>query len=179
MKIQTKQKYVLLAGMTGFVLGICSANLWMKEYILDIGIFNQFFLEQYNRLEIVYEEYFWYLIKNRGVFLLILTAAAGTKDRKSAVILTVIWLGFCVGMVICTAIARLGIKGIVLCVIAVMPQGVFYILSGILLFEYMLEYPVVRWNSGKTIKLIMLVLLGMITECYVNPVIIRMFLKTL
>lgn len=48
MKIQTKQKYVLLAGMTGFVLGICSANLWMKEYILDIGIFNQFFLEQYN-----------------------------------------------------------------------------------------------------------------------------------
>ena len=166
MKIQTKQKYVLLAGMTGFVLGICSANLWMKEYILDIGIFNQFFLEQYNRLEIVYEEYFWYLIKNRGVFLLILTAAAGTRYRKSAVILTVIWLGFCVGMVIC-------------CVIAVMPQGVFYILSGILLFEYMLEYPVVRWNSGKTIKLIMLVLLGMITECYVNPVIIRMFLKTL
>ena len=122
MKIQTKQKYVLLAGMTGFVLGICSANLWMKEYILDIGIFNQFFLEQYNRLEIVYEEYFWYLIKNRGVFLLILTAAAGTRYRKSAVILTVIWLGFCVGMVICTAIARLGIKGIVLCVIAVMPQ---------------------------------------------------------
>ena len=113
------------------------------------------------------------------VFLLILTAAAGTRYRKSAVILTVIWLGFCVGMVICTAIARLGIKGIVLCVIAVMPQGVFYILSGILLFEYMLEYPVVRWNSGKTIKLIMLVLLGMITECYVNPVIIRMFLKTL
>ena len=55
MKIQTKQKYVFLAGMTGFVLGICSANLWMKEYILDIGIFNQFFLEQYNRLEIVYE----------------------------------------------------------------------------------------------------------------------------
>lgn len=117
MKIQTKQKYVLLAGMTGFVLGICSANLWMKEYILDIGIFNQFFLEQYNRLEIVYEEYFWYLIKNRGVFLLILTAAAGTRYRKSAVILTVIWLGFCVGMVICTAIARLGIKGIVLCVL--------------------------------------------------------------
>lgn len=131
MKIQTKQKYVLLAGMTGFVLGICSANLWMKEYILDIGIFNQFFLEQYNRLEIVYEEYFWYLIKNRGVFLLILTAAAGTRYRKSAVILTVIWLGFCVGMVICTAIARLGIKGIVLCVIAVMPQGVFYILSAV------------------------------------------------
>ena len=90
------------------------------------------------------------LIKNRGVFLLILTAAAGTRYRKSAVILTVIWLGFCVGMVICTAIARLGIKGIVLCVIAVMPQGVFYILSGILLFEYMLN---ILWSGGIPEKL--------------------------
>ena len=55
MRIQGEQKYVLLAGMTGFLLGICSANLWMKQYVLDIGILNQYFLEQYNRADIVYE----------------------------------------------------------------------------------------------------------------------------
>ena len=48
MRIQGEQKYVLLAGMTGFLLGICSANLWMKQYVLDIGILNQYFLEQYS-----------------------------------------------------------------------------------------------------------------------------------
>ena len=57
MRIQGEQKYVLLAGMTGFLLGICSANLWMKQYVLDIGILNQYFLEQYNRADIVYEAY--------------------------------------------------------------------------------------------------------------------------
>ena len=49
-RIQGEQKYVLLAGMTGFLLGICSANLWMKQYVLDIGILNQYFLEQYNHI---------------------------------------------------------------------------------------------------------------------------------
>ena len=63
MRIQGEQKYVLLAGMTGFLLGICSANLWMKQYVLDIGILNQYFLEQYNRADIVYEAYLWYLVK--------------------------------------------------------------------------------------------------------------------
>ena len=35
MKIQTKQKYVLLAGMTGFVLEICSAKS------LDEGVYTR------------------------------------------------------------------------------------------------------------------------------------------
>ena len=77
--------------MTGFVLGICSANLWMKEYILDIGIFNQFFLEQYNRADIVYEAYLWYLVKSRGTPFVLLLAAAGTRYRKTAVMLAVVW----------------------------------------------------------------------------------------
>ena len=49
MRIQGEQKYVLLAGMTGFLLGICSANLWMKQYVLDIGILNQYFRKQRDR----------------------------------------------------------------------------------------------------------------------------------
>ena len=115
MRIQGEQKYVLLAGMTGFLLGICSANLWMKQYVLDIGILNQYFLEQYNRADIVYEAYLWYLVKSRGTPFVLLLAAAGTRYRKTAVMLTVVWLGFCFGMVICMAIIKLGSKGILLC----------------------------------------------------------------
>ena len=84
---------MLLAGMTGFLLGICSANLWMKQYVLDIGILNQYFLEQYNRADIVYEAYLWYLVKSRGTPFVLLLAAAGTRYRKTAVMLTVVWLG--------------------------------------------------------------------------------------
>ena len=121
MRIQGEQKYVLLAGMTGFLLGICSANLWMKQYVLDIGILNQYFLEQYNQADIVYEAYLWYLVKSRGTPFVLLLAAAGTRYRKMAVMLTVVWLGFCFGMVICMAIIKLGSKGIVHIVTALAP----------------------------------------------------------
>ena len=151
MRIQGEQKYVLLAGMTGFLLGICSANLWMKQYVLDIGILNQYFLEQYNRADIVYEAYLWYLVKSRGTPFVLLLAAAGTRYRKTAVMLTVVWLGFCFGMVICMAIIKLGSKGIVLIVTALAPQGIFYAMAGIVLFRYMLEYPMVRWDHYRVL----------------------------
>ena len=172
MRIQGEQKYVLLAGMTGFLLGICSANLWMKQYVLDIGILNQYFLEQYNQTDIVYEAYLWYLVKSRGTPFVLLLAAAGTRYRKTAVMLAAVWLGFCFGMVICTAIIKLGSKGIA-------PQGIFYAMAGIVLFRYMLEYPMVRWDVGRSIRLGLFLMLGIITECYVNPVLTGLFLKTL
>ena len=143
MRIQGEQKYVLLAGMTGFLLGICSANLWMKQYVLDIGILNQYFLEQYNQADIVYEAYLWYLVKSRGTPFVLLLAAAGTRYRKMAVMLTVVCLGFCFGIVICMA------------------------------------YPMVRWDAGRSIRLGLFLMLGIITECYVNPVLTGLFLKTL
>ena len=160
MRIQGEQKYVLLAGMTGFLLGICSANLWMKQYVLDIGILNQYFLEQYNQTDIVYEAYLWYLVKSRGTPFVLLLAAAGTRYRK-------------------TAIIKLGSKGIVLIVTALAPQGIFYAMAGIVLFRYMLEYPMVRWDAGRSIRLGLFLMLGIITECYVNPVLTGLFLKTL
>ena len=73
----------------------------------------------------------------------------------------------------------MGVKGIVLTVTALMPQGLFYALAGILLFHYMLEYPVVRWDTGKSIRLGLLVMMGILAECYVNPVIVGLFLKTI
>ena len=129
--------------------------------------------------DIVYEAYLWYLVKSRGTPFVLLLAAAGTRYRKTAVMLTVVWLGFCFGMVICMAIIKLGSKGIVLIVTALAPQGIFYAMAGIVLFRYMLEYPMVRWDAGRSIRLGLFLMLGIITECYVNPVLTGLFLKTL
>ena len=46
-------------------------------------------------------------------------------------------------------------------------------------FRYMLEYPMVRWDAGRSIRLGLFLMLGIITECYVNPVLTGLFLKTL
>ena len=81
--------------------------------------------------------------------------------------------------VVCMAIIKLGSKGIVLIVTALAPQGIFYAMAGIVLFRYMLEYPMVRWDAGRSIRLGLFLMLGIITECYVNPVLTGLFLKTL
>ena len=71
--------------MTGFLLGICSANLWMKQYVLDIGILNQYFLEQYNQTDIVYEAYLWYLVKTRGTpFVLLLGCSRNALQENGS-----------------------------------------------------------------------------------------------
>ncbi len=69
-------------------------------------------------------------------------------------------------------------KGSSFHVTALAPQGIFYAMAGIVLFRYMLEYPMVRWD-GKSIRFGLFLMLGIITECYVNPVLTGLFLKTL
>lgn len=165
--------------MAGFILGICSANIWMKEYVLDIGIFQQYFLEQYSQTDIVYRDYLWYLTKSRGSRALLLFAAAGTRYKKPAVLIVTLWLGFCFGMTTSVAVMKMGLKGIILIIMASLPQGIFYGMAGIILLGYMLEYPMVRWNAGKSLKVGVLLTAGLLTECYVGPVILKVFLKTI
>ena len=118
MKKLSMKNYVFAVGIAGFLAGSVCVNLWMKEYIWDIGIFHEFFLEQYQQMDIRTEAYLWYLIKVRSIPLVILAAVSGTRYKKAAVLLSILWAGFCAGMVLCTAIARLQLKGIVLCLVA-------------------------------------------------------------
>ena len=154
MKKLSMKNYVFAVGIAGFLAGSVCVNLWMKEYIWDIGIFHEFFLEQYQQMDIRTEAYLWYLIKVRSIPLVILA-------------------------VLCTAIARLQLKGIVLCLVALVPHGLLYAAGYLLLFRYMLGYPLVRWQIQKTVKLVLIMSVGMLMEYYVNPVIVHMFLKSL
>lgn len=173
------KNYVFAVGIAGFLAGSVCVNLWMKEYIWDIGIFHEFFLEQYQQMDIRTEAYLWYLIKVRSIPLVILAAVSGTRYKKAAVLLSILWAGFCAGMVLCTAIARLQLKGIVLCLVALVPHGLLYAAGYLLLFRYMLGYPLARWQIQKTVKLVLIMSVGMLMEYYVNPVIVHMFLKSL
>lgn len=173
------KRYVFAAGMAGFITGILCANLWMKEYVLNIGIFHDFFLEQYQQKDIRTEAYLWYLIRIRSIPVLVFAALSKTRYRKMVVVLTILWTGFCMGLVLCTAIIKLKLKGIVLCMFALVPHGLFYAVGYITLFRYMLEYPVASWNKAKTWKWLLIMTAGVLSECYINPVIVHIFLKTL
>ena len=87
MKVQEIKKYFVLFYMFGFLAGILSANFIAGEYLADLGIFHEFFMEQYMQTPIDNSEYFWYLLRLRITPLVILGLAGCTKFRKAAVLL--------------------------------------------------------------------------------------------
>ena len=48
-----------------------------------------------------------------------------------------------------------------------------------ILLWYFFSYPESRWNLSKTVSFLLFIAVGILLECYVNPVIMQMFLKTL
>lgn len=179
MRIQEDRRIFVLYYMVGFFAGILYGNIQSKDYIISMGIFNEYFLKQYYVSDINTTKYLWYVAKIRLFPSAILGLFGGTKLKKEAAAGFVIWTGFSSGLLITSAVMKMGVKGILLCLIALVPQFAFYMASYILLIVYLYFYPKVRWNRMKTIVFLLFLVIGILLECYVNPVIVQMFLGTL
>lgn len=170
-------KVMILYYMAGFLGGILYTNLISKEYAVSLGIFNDYFLNQYVQSELAGGSYLWYLIKIRvaplfGVFLL-----GMAHIRKLAAAVFLIWTGFLCGMIFTSASMRLGIKGIVLCLAALLPQAVFYGAGYAVLLMGLYYYPKINWNFQKTIAVFLAICIGVALECYMSPVLVKIILK--
>lgn len=165
--------------MLGFMAGIVYANLMSKDYITSMGIFNEFFLNQYSQTEIDVAEYIWYVARIRLAPVILIAALGCTRLRKAVVAAALLWTGFSGGMLMTSAVLKMGLKGLILCLVALTPHFVFYIVGYIILLWYLFTYPEGRWNLSKTVSLVLFVAVGILLECYVNPVLMQMFLGTL
>ncbi|MGF0033757.1 stage II sporulation protein M [Bariatricus sp. SGI.154] len=179
MKIRESRKFLVLFCMVGFFLGIMYANLMSKDYITSMGIFNDFFLNQYSQTEIDVVEYIWYVAKIRITPVILAGALGCTKLRKVVVAVILLWTGFSGGMLMTSAVLKMGLKGLILCLVALMPHFVFYIAGYMILLWYFFTYPKARWNLSKTVSMVLFIAVGILLECYVNPVLMQMFLGTL
>lgn len=167
------KKYVLLLCMAGFLAGIVYANLAVSSLLSEAGIFNDYFLTQYSQADVLITDYLWYITKIRMGWLLMLAVLGCTKAKKAAAGLFLIWTGFSCGMVMTTAVVKMGLKGLLLCLAALMPHIFFYGAGYLILVFTCLRYPESRWNASKTISVILLVLTGILLECYVNPAVMQ------
>lgn len=179
MKIHESQRFLGLFCMLGFLVGIIYANVVSEDYIGNMGVFNEFFLNQYMQMDIDELEYIWYLIQVRVIPLGLLCALGCTKLRRAVVAAFLLWTGFSCGMIMTSAVLKMGVKGIILCLIALTPHIFFYIGGYVVLIWYLYTYPLSKWNLSKTISMMLFIAVGVLLECYVNPVIMQAFLKTL
>lgn len=179
MKVQEIKKYFVLFYMFGFLAGILSANFIAGEYLADLGIFHEFFMEQYMQTPIDNSEYFWYLLRLRITPLVILGLAGCTKFRKAAVLLFLMWTGLLSGLILTVAVMQRGFGGILLCLVGVLPQLPLYTAGYLILLWFLFCYPKRTWSAVKTICFFLFMAVGLILECTVNPVLMRMFLSSI
>lgn len=178
MQIQKNRKYFFLFYMLGFLAGILYTNIVSADYVATMGIFNEYFLNQYVQTEVVVPELFWYILKVRVMPFLMMAMAGCLKIRKAVVVIFLAWTGFISGILITSAVMKMGIRGIIFCMIALMPHFLFYIVAYLILMWYLFFYPAFRWNMSQTMALILLFGMGIALECYVNPILMKMFIKT-
>lgn len=165
--------------MLGFLAGILYANIQSKDYITSMGIFNEYFLSQYSAADIEVSKYLWYVAKIRTIPAVLLAALGCTKFRKGIAAAMLLWTGFSGGLLVTAAVMKMGIKGILLCLISLVPHFAFYGAGYVLLLWYLFFFPEIKWNLSKTVMVVLFLCVGILLECYVNPVLMQMFIQTL
>ena len=156
-----RKKYQLpMLYLIGFGMGILYANFIAKNYVTMTGIFHEYFLNQYTQVKIINEDYLWYLLR--------LTAAG-----------ILLWTGFAAGILSVAAVLRMGLCGMLLCIAGIFPQYIFYVPAYLLLIRYYYRYPQSEWNGTKTGFTVMMIVAGILSEVYLNPGIVRWFVKVL
>lgn len=164
--------------MFGFFIGNIYANLFIKDYIASIGIFSEYFFNHYVLTEINEKQYLFYLLRLRIFPAIILCGAAITRIRRAVVLAFLVWTGFLCGIVVAAAIIKMGILGSVFAFLIAFPHMIFYFGGYMLLLWNINKYPKTKQNYLQIVIVFSLICIGIIAECYVNPLLIKMFLKT-
>ncbi|HIX99804.1 MAG TPA: stage II sporulation protein M [Candidatus Dorea intestinigallinarum] len=166
--------------LAGFVGGILYANTGARDHILAAGIFSDYFLEQYTQAEIQTQDYFWYILSVRAGLLGVIALMGQMKKlRRWIVAAVLVWTGFLGGLFFTAAVIKLGPVGILFCLAAIIPQALFYIAGYGIVLWYFYSFPRASWNSAKTVGTILTIGVGIISESYLNPIFLKIFLKTI
>ena len=173
-------KIFLALCLAGFVGGILYANTGARDHILAAGIFSDYFLEQYTQAEIQTQDYFWYILSVRAGLLEVIALMGQMKKlRRWIVAAVLVWTGFLGGLFFTAAVIKLGPVGILFCLAAIIPQALFYIAGYGIVLWYFYSFPRASWNSAKTVGTILTIGVGIISESYLNPIFLKIFLKTI
>lgn len=173
-------KIFLALCLAGFVGGILYANTGAQDHILAAGIFSDYFLEQYTQAEIQTQDYFWYILSVRAGLLGVIALMGQMKKlRRWIVAAVLVWTGFLGGLFFTAAVIKLGPVGILFCLAAIIPQALFYIAGYGIVLWYFYSFPRASWNSAKTVGTILTIGVGIISESYLNPIFLKIFLKTI
>lgn len=176
---KSKGQLLILFLAVGFLVGIIYENIVARESVVLSKLFLRSNLERYLQTNIVSEKYLWYVAKARLIILATICTFSCFRWKKLLVIFCLTICGFFVGVMSVAAVMQLGIKGVLICMAGILPQGIFYAMAYSMLFVYWFRYPEGLWNRTKLLFVIIMFLAGIVLESYVNPMLIKLIIKIL
>lgn len=179
MNVTELKRIFSIIGTLGFIGGIFYTNMLAHDYLSMTSVFNQYYLEEFMGTDILANDFIIHVTILRLLPIIILMILAYTKFHKVGILAMVMWIGFLWGIYLSVGVVVLGIKGIIICVLGIIPQIFFYIPAYLMVMVYAHQYPVVRWNIGKTLVVILCILCGVVIECNLNPMIMKWFINIL
>lgn len=174
---KSKNQLLFLFLAVGFLIGIIYENVITARSIIPAELFSTSNLQAYLKVDIITEKYLWYVAKERILLLALLCVLSCLPWKKLFVSASLLICGFLTGVLTVSAVLQLGIKGILLCFIGILPQGIFYGMAYGMLFTYWFHFPERKWNRVKTIFVILMFMAGIMVETYVNPFLIKLFIR--
>jgi stage II sporulation protein M len=138
--------------------------------IASWDIFNSNYLSEYADVSINSMLLWQYVIRARLRDFFILCLVGFTVFCRPVLLIYLLFLGICAGTLISAAVMHFGFMGLILYMVSVLPQYLFYGIA--LYFTYKILY--IRTAKMKNICLVLgiamvLILLGTYTEAYLNP----------
>ena len=171
MKIKRNQLLMMLL-VTGFFIGI----LYVSAVKVESAIFENDILLDLKIYKLDYKKYLLYIVKERiGLLLLIIFLGQVHWRCVYAGILTVM-IGVNLGSVACISFIGMGIKGLFLCIVGIVPYACCYGLVLNILIGYWFEDKARRWRASKTAGILFFLCLGILSEVYVSPFLMKIFL---
>ena len=177
MKSLQVKKQLLAFFMPGFLIGILYANCFLKQTIVDTNLFDVEILKKYTEINSFGNIYFLYIVQIRLIPFALLMALAFTKIKKLLMPIVVSGSAFSIGILLTVAVIKMGMKGVLLCIVSVIPQTICYVPAYLVLLIYCMQYPSGQWSRQKTVFAFGMLMIGMMIEAYLTPVIIRSILR--
>ncbi len=166
----------LLLLFSGLFVGI--GLVQMQKEAQFSGIFSEYFLNQYASLRIDTGKLLGYVGRCRAGQYMLLICLGGLSAASAALGILLFGVGILLGTVLSISALRLGLKGILICAMGVVPQIFFYIPA----FGWVFLWVRRGGNSRKKYLFLSLagalfLLFGILTEVYVNPPLLQQLLR--
>ncbi|MCM1188207.1 MAG: stage II sporulation protein M [bacterium] len=192
-QIPTGSRRMLTVFCLGFLAGIIIINIGKSILLENTGIFDEEILYRLKYMSVDGNALFCYALRKRILALLILAVLTTTYLGYVVCMGVSAWYGMSLGILLSALFAQYGIKGLILAVVSVFPQFLFYVPAVVMLLGWsenlyraiyfrslgtnVREKIFVLKEAGWLSVILLAVLAGCILEGYVNPGLLIGYLK--